>query len=149
MRGVLALCYNRDMSAQAVTLHLPASLYDLLRQRAQEARQSLEAEILEVVTSAVRPQDNLPSDLREAVAPLRALDDEALRRAAIDRFPEEAAARFTALNSKQQREGLTDEEIRALDDLRRGYERVMVVRAEAAALLKQRGHDVSKLILRG
>ena len=27
-------------------------------------------------------------------------------------------------------------------------QRVMVVRAEAAALLKERGHDVSKLILR-
>ena len=67
----------------------------------------------------------------------------------MDRFPEEAAARFSELNRKQQREGLTDEEYRALDGLRRGYERVMVVRAEAAALLKQRGYDVSKLILRG
>lgn len=137
------------MSAQAVTLHLPASLYDVLRQRAQEARQSLEAEILDVVTSVVRPDDELPADLKEAVAPLKHLDDEALRRAAMDRFPEEAAARFSELNRKQQREGLTDEEYRALDGLRRGYERVMVVRAEAAALLKQRGYDVSKLILRG
>ncbi len=66
----------------------------------------------------------------------------------MDAFPEQAAARFTELNRKQQREGLNDEEIRALDDLRRGYERVMVVRAEAAAVLKERGHDVSKLILR-
>lgn len=136
------------MSAQAVTLHLPTSLYDLLKQRARETRQSLEAEILEVVTSAVRPDDNLSPDLREAVAPLRGLGDEALRRAAMDHFPEEAAARFAELNDRQQREGLTDEEIRTLDGLRRGYERVMVIRAEAAALLKQRGHDVSKLILR-
>lgn len=136
------------MSAQAVTLHLPTSLYDLLRQRAQETRRSLEAEILDVVTSVVRPDDDLPPDLREIVAPLRGLDDEALRRAAVDAFPEEAAARFTELNRKQQREGLTEEENRALEDLRRGYERVMVVRAEAAALLKERGHDVSKLILR-
>ncbi len=135
------------MSAQAVTLHLPASLYDLLRQRAQEARQSLEAEILDVVTSAVGPDDDLPPDLREIVAPLRRLDDQALRRAAMDRFPEEAAARFAELNRKQQREGLTDEEVKALDHLRRGYERVMVVRAEAAALLTQRGHDASELIL--
>lgn len=135
------------MSAQAVTLHLPPSLYDLLRQRAQKTRQSLEAEILDVVTSAVQPDDDLPPDLREVVAPLRGLDDEALRRAAMDRFPEEAAERFAELNRKQQREGLTDEETGALDDLRRGYERVMVVRAEAAALLKARGHDVSKLVL--
>jgi hypothetical protein len=135
------------MSAQAVMLHLPTSLYDLLQQRAQETRRSLEAEILAVVASAVRPDDDLPPDLREAIAPLRGLNDEALHRAAMDRFPEEAAARFAELNRKQQREGLSDEESEALDDLRRGYERVMVVRAEAAALLKERGHDVSKLIL--
>lgn len=134
------------MNAQAVTLHLPSSLYDRLRQRAQETRHSVEAEILDVVTSAVRPDDDLPAELREVVAPLRGLNDEALRHVAMDRFPKEAAARFAELNSKQQREGLTDEETKALDDLRRGYDRVMVVRAEAAALLKQRGHDVSKLI---
>ncbi len=134
------------MSAQAVTLHLSASLYDLLRQRAQETRQSLEAEILDVVTSAVRPEDKISLDLRDAIAPLRDLDDEALLRAARDRFPDEASERFAALNDKQQREGLTEEEKRSLRDLRLGYERVMVVRAEAAALLKQRGHDVSELL---
>ncbi len=136
------------MSAQAVTLHLPMSLYDLLWQRAQMTRRSLEAEILDVVTSVVHPDDDLPPDLREIIAPLQELDDEALRRAAMDRFPEEAAARFAELNSKQQREGLTEEETRALDGLRHGYERVMVIRAEAAALLKERGHDVSRLIAR-
>jgi hypothetical protein len=136
------------MSAQAVTLHLPTSLYDVLRRRARETRRSLEAEILDVVTSVVRPDADLPPDLREIVAPLRGLDDKALRRAATDAFPEEAAARFTELNHKQQRGGLTNEEMEALDELRRGYERVMVVRAEAAALLKERGHDVSELIAR-
>ena len=135
------------MSAQAVTLHLPPSLYDLLRQRTQETRRSLEAEILDVVRSVVSPEDDLLSpELREAVAPLRRLDDEALRRAATERFPEAAAQRFSELNRKQQREGLSDDEVSALEDLRRGYERVMVVRAEAAALLKERGHDVSGLI---
>ena len=47
------------MNAQAVTLHLPVPLYDLLQQRAQETRRSLEAEILDVVTSAVSPDDDL------------------------------------------------------------------------------------------
>jgi uncharacterized protein YnzC (UPF0291/DUF896 family) len=136
------------MSAQSVTLRLPVSLYDLLRQRAQQTRRSLEAEILDLVTSAVRPDDDLPPDLREVVAPLRSLNDDALRRTAMDRFPEDAARRFTELNHKQQREGLTEEETSDLADLRRGYERFMVLRAEAAALLKERGYDVSKLILR-
>ena len=138
----------RVMNAQAITLHLPTSLYELLQERVQGTRRSLEAEILAVVTSAVRPEDGLPPELRDAVSPLRDLDDEVLRRTAMDSFPEEAAARFAELNHKQQSEGLTDEELRTLDSLRRGYERVMVVRAEAAALLKERGHDVSTLIHR-
>ncbi len=135
------------MSAQAVTLHLPLPLFDQLQQRAQETRRSVEAEILEVVASAVRADQDLPPDLQAAVAPLRDLNDNALRRAAIDRFPEKAAARFTALNRKQQREGLTDDETQELERLRCGYERVMVVRATAAALLKERRHDVSQLVL--
>lgn len=48
-----------SMGAHAVTLHLPTSLYDLLRQRAQETRQSLEAEILAVVTALRLNRDPL------------------------------------------------------------------------------------------
>jgi hypothetical protein len=48
------------------------------------------------------------------------------------------------LHLKRQREGLTDAEAKTLDGLVRQYERTMLVRAQAAALLKARGHDVSR-----
>jgi len=40
------------MPAQAVTLHLPVSLYDYFAQRARRARRSVEEELLEAVEAA-------------------------------------------------------------------------------------------------
>jgi hypothetical protein len=56
------------------------------------------------------------------------------------------AAELEALHLKRQREGLTESETETLARLVRQYERAMLVRAQAAALLKQRGYDVAELI---
>jgi hypothetical protein len=61
-------------------------------------------------------------------------------------FLAKAAAELEALHLKRQREGLTDVETQTLARLVRQYERAMLVRAQAAALLKQRGYDVAELI---
>ncbi len=135
------------MNAQAVTLHLPLQLYDRLQRRADETHRSVEDELLEVVAQGVPSiEEDLSPALAAAASALRGLDDDALRIAARDRFPEKAAARFQALNLKQQRDGLTETELGELAELRRGYERVVLLRAEAAWLLKERGHDVSDLL---
>jgi hypothetical protein len=101
---------------------------------------------VEVVTTAVPLVEDLPPDLAEAISPLAALDDEALWRAARSRLPADDAERLEELSSKQQREGLTDVEADETARLLRRYERAMLVRAQAAALLKRRGHDVSSLL---
>ena len=43
-------------------------------------------------------------------------------------------------------EGLTETEAEETASLVRQYERAMLVRAQAVALLKQRGHDISGLL---
>jgi len=107
--------------------------------------EKVEAELLEVVASAVPVADELPAELNEATSPLALLDDEALWRAARSHLPAEAAVQMENLHLKRQREGLTEAEAQTLAGLVRQYERAMLVRAQAAALLKQRGHDVSEL----
>jgi hypothetical protein len=42
--------------------------------------------------------------------------------------------------------GLTEQQEREAAALIRQYERAMLIRAQAAALLKQRGHDVAGLL---
>ena len=135
------------MSAEAVTLHLPGSLYDHFKERAKRARRSLEAELLKVVEAAgMDSQEDLPPQLARAVGDLRELDDEALWRAARDHLPREAAEELESLNHKQQREGLSVAEEETLDRLAEAYDRFLLLRAEAAGLLQERGHDISRLV---
>jgi hypothetical protein len=90
--------------------------------------------------------DNLPQDLEDAISPLALLNDDALWRAARTRISPEAAEHLEELHAKRRRESLTGAETHALTALMWQYDRAMLVRAQAAALLKQRGHDVSCLL---
>jgi len=101
-----------------------------------------------VVVTAVPVGDELPADLDEAISPLSLLDDDTLWRAARTHLPTKAAAQMEDLHLKRQRQGLTETETQILIGLVRQYERTMLVRAQAAALLKQRGCDVSELLSR-
>ncbi len=135
------------MSNQTITLTLPEPLYRELQQRAAQTRRTIEDETLEVLTGAVPVADKLPTDLAAALAPLSLLDDEALWQAARTRPAAEAAAELEDLHQKRQREGLSEAEAQQLASLLRGYERAMLIRAQAVALLKQRGQDVSSLLM--
>ena len=134
------------MAVQAVTLHLPSPLYERLKQRAEQTQRSVEAELLEVVAAAVPVADDLPTDLAQVISPLAPLDDKALWRAARSHLPAEAVAQMEQMHLKRQREGLTGSEAETLAGLLRHYERAMLVRAQAAALLKERGYDVAELL---
>jgi plasmid stability protein len=135
------------MTTHAVTLNVPAPLYYRLKQRADRGNRPVEAEVLDVLTTSVPVTDELPADLAEAISPLALLDDEALWRAARSRLVDDVAARLEELHLKRQREGLTDAEAQDLAGLVRQYERAVLVRAQAAALLKQRGHDITGLLV--
>ena len=134
------------MTVQSVTLNVPSALYDRLERRAAQTHRTVEDVLLDVLATAVPLADDLPPDLAEALSPLALLDEAALWRAARSHLSAEAAAELEALHLKRQREGLTDIETQTLARLVRQYERAMLVRAQAAALLKQRGYDVAELI---
>ena len=134
------------MTTHAVTLELPAPLYRQYRERADDSRRSIEAELLDVVASGAPEGERLPEDLADAVAELETLDDGSLWRAARSSFPPEASSRLEALHFKRQDEGLTEAEQETASQLVRQYERTMLVRAHAARLLKERGHDISGLV---
>jgi plasmid stability protein len=133
------------MSSQSITLHLPDDLYMALKQRAEETHRTVEEELLDVVTARVPRPDALPDDLEEAISQLPLLRDDALWRAARSHLSTKAVGRIEALHFKRQREGLDESETQELAGLVRQYERAMLVRARAVALLAERGYDVSEL----
>jgi plasmid stability protein len=134
------------MAGKTMTLSFPDDLYDRLKQRAEQTHHSLEEEALGVLAAALPADDRLPNAIEGELASLAALDDEGLWQAARSRLTDDEVTRSEALHWKSQREGLSDTETQAAADLADTYERLMLVRAQAVALLKQRGYDVSSLL---
>lgn len=140
---IMAWLKEPTMNARAVTLQLPGPLYDQIEHRAAEAHRSVEAELLDMVATATPLSDELPPDLDDAVSRLSLLGDDDLLQAAASRMPEPLAARLEELNWQRQATGLNDRETDEASRLLRLYERTLLVRACAAKLLKDRGHDLS------
>jgi hypothetical protein len=135
------------MAAHAVTLRLPVPLYESFKSRAERAHRSLEAELLDAVATVAADEEELSHDVTKAIGDLELLNDEELMRAAQNRLSEETRSRLEALNYKQQKETLTPAEKETLEQLVHQYDQAVLLRAEAARLLKERGHDVSKLVI--
>lgn len=133
------------MSTHTLTLHLPDRLYARLQERALVSARTLEAELLEVLSAAVPADESLPHSLAEDLARLDTMSDEDLWQAAGSRLSETEAVQLEVLHAERQKEGLSESESRTLAELVEQYERSMLIRARAAALLKQRGHDISGL----
>ncbi len=133
------------MSTHAITLQLPIPLYEQIRSRARRARLTVETEVLNLVTTAVE-EESLPDDMAAVVESLDLLDDTALWRAARSTLTPEKQAQLEALNFKQQSEGLTRSESDVHATLLHAYDRAVLVRARAAGLLVERGHDVDELL---
>lgn len=74
------------------------------------------------------------------------LSNSELWQACRTRLPQDAIEQLESLHRKRQREGLTEAEAATTAALVHQHKRVMLIRAQAAALLKQRGHDVSGLL---
>lgn len=134
------------MPAHAVTLHLPDSLYDHFKHQATRARSTLEAELLRIVEAAAPVKEVLPPELEEALAGLESCSDEELWESARSRLSEEESARLEALHFQQQSTGLDIDEKAELAKLLECYERAILMRAQSAGLLHDRGHDVSGLL---
>jgi hypothetical protein len=137
------------MAAHPVTLRLPAPLYARFSSRAERAQRSLEAELLEAVATIAAEEEETARDVAEAVAALELLSDADLWRAARNPLAKADRSRLEALNLKQQKENLTPAEMETLEGLLLQYDWAVLLRAEAARLLKQRGHDVSGLVTAG
>lgn len=101
---------------------------------------------VDLLATVVPAADELPAELAEAISPLALLSDEELWQAARSRLAPELAGEMEDRHRKRQQEGLSEAEAQTLARLVRQYERVMLARAQAAALLRQRGQDVSELL---
>ena len=134
------------MSARTLTVAVPEEVLARIRDRARQAKRTVEAEVVNLLADATRAEDALPADITAAVAAIGALDEPALRVAAESRLSKKESARLAALHRKRQKDGLTRAEDKERRDLMRRYEKAMVVRATALAELHKRGVDVTGFV---
>ncbi|MCL4263558.1 MAG: hypothetical protein KJ069_10105 [Anaerolineae bacterium] len=133
---------------QTVTVKLPSNIYRQVQKRAQTNQRTVEDEVVDALEMALESQDSwagIPAEIADEVEQLQFLDDAHLWRVARTIVPTEKAERMQELAWKQQAEGLNAAEQAETAVLRQLANRVMLLRAEAAVLLQQRGHDISPL----
>jgi hypothetical protein len=133
------------MALQTVTVHLPEMLYRQVARRAQRMRRSVEDELVEVVSTAMPTMEALPSDIVDDLEQLSYLTDTEMWEAARTTLPRQNSERMQALVLKRQGVRLTAVEERELKRLTHLADRAMLVRAQAAVLLKERGHNIESL----
>ncbi|WIG61412.1 MAG: hypothetical protein OJF49_004160 [Ktedonobacterales bacterium] len=134
------------MAVQRITVQLPEDLYHRLKREAEQAHRTIEERLVEVLAGATSDTPALPADLELMLAQLPALNDQELWHAARTHLSMRDAARLATLNRKSQRKGLESAEAEEQRRLLKNHERAMLVRAHAATLLKEHGHDVSALL---
>jgi hypothetical protein len=136
------------MTTQTVSINLAEELYRQVQQRAKRRNRSVADELAVVVEDALSAGDawvGIPGDIAAEVAQLRHLDDDHLWRAARMKMPAEKSERMQTLSRQLKAEGLTKAEEEEIRQLQHYAQRIMLVRAEAAVLLQERGFDIADL----
>ena len=131
------------MTVQAITLNLPKTVYKQIQRAAEKAQRPVDEVLIEAVTAVAPVMDTASEKLRAALAQMAYLNDAALWQAARATMSPDQRERLEALHHQQQRQGLTVEEQTEEQALLALYRETLLIRAQAAVLLKQRGYDVS------
>lgn len=130
--------------ATSITLQLPQRLYQRLANAAQATQRPLEAVILHALEVGSPPDwDDVPEAFQADLAALEQLDDASLWAIALGRNSATNITRYDELLDRNQQGTLTDAEQLELATLRHQADRFMLCKAQAAALLRWRGYQIS------
>jgi len=131
------------MLTESVTLQLPVNLYKRIQTAARTTQRPMETFLLDAVTTALPLLNDLPPALADDVSNLALLNDAALWREARRTWSASEQEQLDDLLYRKEAGDLDKKGQRALDHLLAEYDRLMLMRAQAALLLKQRGYDVT------
>lgn len=128
---------------EPITVHVPQSVYERIRRAAEKRHRSVDEMVIEAISAAAPALDAPYDDMRAALAQMTYLNDAALWQAARATMPPPMRARLEELHRKRRGAGLTDPEKMETERLEQLYRDTLLVRAQAAVLLKQRHYDVT------
>ena len=135
------------MSSQVHTVIVSDSLYQQLRRQAQETQRSVDDLVEQTLQRHLSSPiaSNLPPEIQAELKALEDLSDDALWQIAESKMNPDKVAMYDALLERQKLDTLTPEGYAWLKKLRQEADALMLRKAHAYVLLKNRGHQLPTL----
>ncbi|MCL1472654.1 hypothetical protein [Argonema antarcticum] len=131
------------MQVETVTLKIPETLYQRLVNTASATQRPLEEIILHALQVGSPPEwDDVPEEFQADLSALDKLDDNTLWQILNSRKTAAEIERYNTLLQANSNSTLTEVERLELMALRHEADRFMLRKAQAAVLLRWRGHTV-------
>jgi hypothetical protein len=132
---------EKMMGEQTIAVDLPQSLYQRLQRLADVTNQPIEDLVVQAIDQNVPPLlDDLPAEMRQELAPLETLSDEALWAVARSYTGSQQHERYVELLHQERAGTLTETEAAELERLYQETNVRMLRKAYACLLLKWRGY---------
>jgi hypothetical protein len=125
-----------------VPVQVPESLYRRLERAAVATRRSVPDVLATSLAITLPPMADLPEAVAHELAAMTWLNDEALRAATQPTLTIDQQQRLSELNDLADRQPLSDQAQTEREILLAEYDRSMLRRAQAFAILAQRGYPV-------
>ncbi len=127
-----------------ITVSLPDDLSAKVHAIAKNNNQSVEEVMVNYVRSFAEPLPNLAPDVQAELDALQYLSDDILWTIAQKQMSSKAQSHARDLMTKNNHEPLTQTEQSELDQLVEQADHLMLLKAEAANILRQRGHTFTQ-----
>ncbi|MGH2542117.1 MAG: hypothetical protein ACRDIB_04950 [Ardenticatenaceae bacterium] len=132
------------MSSYPITLPVPTHIYERARELADATKQPVEKILVEQLEEAFsEPLPRLPTNEQDELEALAHLSDAALWTIAREQMPEAQQLRLQALMDANSSGAITEPQHQELHRLVEQGQQLMLRKAQAAALLTERGHHVT------
>jgi hypothetical protein len=130
------------MASDALILQLPPSLSERAQRAARALQQPVDELLLQTLDATLPQLDDVPSEMAADMSELSAMGDAALWRIARSTISLERQEQLQDLMDTQQNRPLAPDEADQLDVIRREIGQRTLLKAQAYALLSQRGYPV-------
>jgi rhodanese-related sulfurtransferase len=131
----------------AITLELPPAAYEQLRRTASRQNRPVAEVVKDIVLREIPDLPALPADVEAELATFSQLSNDVLWLIARSTLTRQQQDELAHLNDQAQRRPLTADEQSQQERLLSVYDRVLVRRAQAALVLKQRGYDLTNPVV--
>lgn len=132
--------------SQTLTITLPDSTLEKLNRAAELTYQTIDEIVAATVETALPGRSDLPVEQATELDAMRFYSDDALWAAVEPTFSAYESRRLGQLSDFANVRDLTEREKAEQSELLDAFDRSVLRRAQALALLKQRGHDISSIL---